>query len=184
MSASPGNSAPAEATVAPLPTPYTRFADSTLWSSQREYYERKGMAAWAQAQVPHYVTCNPSMAHAFVTMVLGLWRDIKRQGLSTDQPLYIIELGAGSGRFAYHFLVQFFEAFDTLRSAGDKVVYVMTDFAAGTVEQWQQDTHHKLKPYIDQGRLDFAIFDAEADTSLQLLHHNMELTHSRGRLRT
>lgn len=171
----PSGSQPSDPAVSIRRTPYTRFADSSLWSLQREYFERQGMGAWAKAPVPQYVTSSPSMAHAYVTLVLGFWRDLKRRGFSSEQPLYIIELGAGSGRFAYQFLVQFFAAFDLVRGPGDKVVYVMTDFAASNVKQWQQDVHAKLKPYTDQGCLDFSIFDAEADTSLHLQRQNIAL---------
>ncbi|PUA26718.1 MAG: hypothetical protein B0W54_23570 [Cellvibrio sp. 79] len=151
---------------------YAAFADSTLWQMQRQYYEQWGIAAWAEGQVPHYVTNNPSIAKAYAEIALGFWRDLKAQGLA-DQPLYIIELGAGCGRFAYHFLLEFFSAFDAIRGPDDRACYVMTDFAKDTVAQWS--TSSKLKPFIAQGRLDFAVFDAEVDAGLQLQHQKINL---------
>lgn len=141
----------------PLGT-YTKFADSPLWDLQRQYYKNQGLAAWSQGKVPSYLTSNPFFAKAYADIALGFWRDLKAQG-KTTQPLYIIELGAGSGRFAYHFLLHFFEAFDAIRGPDDKVCYVMTDFASKTVQQWQKPLANQLKPFVEQGRLDFAIFD-------------------------
>ncbi len=155
---------------------HTAFANSHLWQMQRDYYQQKGLAAWSQAQVPHYITNNPSMAKAYAEIVLGFWRDLKAQYKTINQPLYIIELGAGSGRFAYHFLLHFFEAFDAIREPDDKVCYVMTDFAASTVAQWQNPLSDKIKFFVEQDRLDFAIFDAEKDTHLHLQQQNKNLS--------
>lgn len=154
---------------------YNAFANSPLWDLQRQYFSQRGLDAWAEAQVPHYVTSHPSMAKAYAQVVLGFWRDLKARGMVAGQPLYIIELGAGSGRFAYHFQLQFFAAFDAIRDPEDKVCYVMTDFAVSTVSQWQQRLHTKLQPFVAQGRLDFAVFDAEADSQLELQHQQIRL---------
>lgn len=139
---------------------YTKFADSPLWDLQRQYYKNQGLAAWSQGKVPSYLTSNPFIAKAYADIALAFWRDLKAKG-KTGQPLYIIELGAGSGRFAYHFLLQFFEAFDAIRGPDDKVCYVMTDFASKTVQQWQKPLASQLKPFVEQGRLDFAVLDVE-----------------------
>lgn len=155
---------------------HTTFVHSPLWKMQRDYYEQKGLAAWSEAQVPHYITNNPSMAKAYADVVLGFWRDLKSQKKLTNQPLYIIEIGAGARRFAYHFLLQFFDTFDAIRNPEDKVCYVMTDFASKTVSQWQHPLPQKLKSFVEQGRLDFAVFDAEADTQLHLQQQNVSLT--------
>lgn len=155
---------------------YTAFARSPLWDLQRQYYSEKGLDAWAEAQVPHYVTSHPVMAMAYAQIVLGFWRDLKAQGLTGDQPLYIIELGSGCGRFAYHFLLQFFEAFDAIRGPDDRVCYVMTDFSARTLEHWRERLLGRLDPFIQQGRLDFALFDVESDSEVVLQNQGITLT--------
>lgn len=155
---------------------YTTFANSKLWELQRQYFAQKGLDAWADGEVPLYVTSNPCMAKAYAQVVLGFWRDLKAQGKAVSQPLYIIELGAGAGRFAYHFLQQFFPAFDAIRDPGDKVCYVMTEFSTNTVSQWRQRLRSKLHPYVVQGRLDFAVFDGETDGQLELQHQQICLT--------
>lgn len=159
---------PVDEVPQPAQAGYTAFADAPLWDAQRRYYRQQGMDAWASAEVPHYVTSHPGMAKAYAQVVLGFWRDLKAQGMDTGEPLYIIELGAGCGRFAYHFLLQFFAAFDAVRGPRDKACYVMSDLSAATVSQWQRRLHAKFSPFVAQGRLDFAVFDAEADNTLAL----------------
>ena len=86
-----------------------RLADSILWKLQREYFERQGIEAWRQGTVPHYITSNPFIAGAYARLVSGFLRDCTSgtRCLATGQPVYIVEIGAGSGRFAYHFLKNF-----------------------------------------------------------------------------
>ena len=155
---------------------YLAFARSPLWDLQRQYYSEKGLDAWAEAQVPHYVTSHPVMANAYAQIVLGFWRDLKAQGLTGDQPLYIIELGSGCGRFAYHFLLQFFEAFDAIRGPDDRVCYVMTDFSARTLEHWRERLLGRLDPFVQEGRLDFALYDVESDSEVVLQNQGITLT--------
>jgi hypothetical protein len=135
---------------------------------QRRYFRQTGLDAWALGHVPHYVTSHPAMAKAYAEVALGFWRDLKARDMLSSQPLYIIELGAGSGRFAYHFLLQFIALFDAIRDPEDKVCYVMTDFSTDTVSQWRQRLHTELSPFVEQGRLDFAVWDAETDSQLEL----------------
>lgn len=166
---------PEEPCIPFAPGVYTAFAESPLWRMQRRYYEDQSLAAWAQGQVPHYVTTNPTIAKAYAEMVLGFWRDLKAQN-SAPQTLYIIEVGTGCGRFAYHFLLEFFAAFDAIRRPQDKACYVMTDFSSRTVAQWREPLSAKLKPFIEQGKLDFAVFDAEVDTHIHLQQQNIILS--------
>ena len=90
---------------------YHRFADSPLWNWQRRYFEQKGMEAWSKSEVPHYVTSHPYMAYTYAQVVLAYLRDLAQPPHtceSTNQPLYIIELGAGCGRFCLPFLTSIF----------------------------------------------------------------------------
>lgn len=158
----------------PLPdAPYTRFADSPIWAMQRDFYQHHGIDAWASAQIPHYVTSNPSMAAAYAAIALGYWRDARRQ--YPGAPFYIIELGSGSGEFAFHFLTGFVATFERLREPGERLVYVMTDCATNIVDHWRHDTAGKLQPFVARGYLDFAVFDAESDVQLHLLERDIRL---------
>ena len=89
------------------------LSQSLLWQIQRTYFEQAGMKAWQDDVVPSNISSNPVMARAYSQIVFGYLRDCfatAQRGefeLDPSQPLNIIELGAGSGRMAYHFLQTF-----------------------------------------------------------------------------
>ena len=156
-----------------------RLSQSQLWTLQRQFFEQEGIQAWNTGKVPHYVTSNPFIANAYGQIALAFLRDWlaaqpTTSSLDSSRPIYILELGAGSGRFAYHFLKQFFAQplhplLQTL-----SVKYVMTDFAAHNLEFWQ--AHPALQPYIEEGVLDFAQFDIQTQAPIQLFHSGNHLT--------
>ena len=86
-----------------------RLSQSMLWKLQRRFFEARGIDAWRKSIVPHYITSNMFIARAYSRIVSGFSRDCfaGRLLVNPNQPLYILELGAGSGRFAYHFLKNF-----------------------------------------------------------------------------
>ena len=142
--------------VRPTPRAYRRLSESPLWAAQRRFYERAGPDAWAASVVPHHVTSNVALATAFARLASGFARDAP-----SSEPLYILEIGAGSGRFAFLFL----RALAAL-PASAPVRYVITDVAEATIEAWR--SHEALRPYLRAGRLDVARFDAERDDRITL----------------
>ena len=176
-----------------------RLSRSRLWQLQRQFFQQQGIRAWSNGTVPHYITSNPFIANAFGKVVFGFLRDwyaiesdrqpasepqnpapdrqapeIDLAPLDFSQPVYILELGAGSGRFAYHFLKQFFATYPQSVLRHLPVKYVMTDFVSQTLDFWQ--THPRLQPFVEQGLLDFARFDIETPTPLQLVQSGETLT--------
>ncbi len=143
------------------PAVYRRLSESPLWAAQRRFYERAGIEAWRTATVPHHVTNNVALATAYARIVLGFLRDAGGR-----EPLYVVELGAGCGRFAFLFL----RALETIghrsRLADIPVRYVMTDVAEATIGFWR--AHEALAPFVRSGRLDFARFDADRDRGFRL----------------
>jgi hypothetical protein len=126
------------------------LSQSLLWTLQRRYFEQAGLSAWSRGTVPHYVTSNSFIAHAYAHTLLGWVRDLRAEGLDA---LHIVELGGGSGRFAHHFLLSF--------------KYVLTDLHRPSLEKLA--AHPSLQPFIAAGQLDFACFDAERDEAPRLL---------------
>ncbi|HYE92894.1 MAG TPA: SAM-dependent methyltransferase [Terriglobales bacterium] len=150
----------------PIAARFTRLSESPLWDAQRRYYERAGVDAWRSATVPHHVTNNVALAVAYARVVLGFLRDTRPR-----EPLTVVELGAGAGRFAFFFL----RALDALDpDAARRVRYVMTDVAAATLAFWRR--HPALQPFVRAGRLDFARFDADHDDTLRLVHAKRPLS--------
>ncbi len=153
-----------------------RLSESLLWRLQREFYDQNGVAAWDSGAVPHYVTNNPRLARAFCRVFLGYLRDLCRAHdlrspdsppiLEPEQPLYVLEPGAGAGRFAYLFLKALADFQDAEPLRRLKVCYVMADFTRSNLEFWA--SHPQLRPFVQAGRVDFAVLDAEHDREVRL----------------
>lgn len=148
----------------PLETP-CRLSRSVLWRLQRRFFEQRGIAAWSEGVVPHHVTSNPGLARAYAQVALGFARDW-RAAIDPAQPVYLVELGAGSGRLAFHVVRQLDRLLAGSPLRGLAFRYVMTDFAESTLAAWRG--HPALAPWFASGRLDLARFDAERDTELTL----------------
>lgn len=150
---------------------------SLLWEIQRRYFEGQGIDAWRKNIVPHYLTSNPFIAQAYARVVLGYLRDCLPT-LDPGQPVYIIELGAGSGRFAFHFQRKFQALLAQSPFPGLRFCYVLTDLAEANIEFCRQ--HPSLQAWVAAGCLDFARFDAahfdaERGHEIRLLHSGQAL---------
>ncbi len=144
-----------------------RLSESLLWRLQRSFFENRGAQAWTAGVVPHYVTSNPWMADSYAKVVLGWLRDLRPE-LDPSQPVHIVELGCGSGRFAYHFLVRFFDLLSRSSLSEVPVRYVLTDFTDYNLDVLR--SHSALQPFVEAGLLDFARFDVVTDEEIALSH--------------
>ena len=149
-----------------------RLSRSLLWRLQRNYFERQGIEAWRSGAVPHHITSSPFIVDAYARVVMGFLRDWST--LDHRQPVHIVELGSGSGRFAYSFLKKFLELQRNSVLKEIPVKYVMTDFTESNIEHWRK--HPSLLPLIKDGLLDFARFDLESDVQFELLHSGETLS--------
>lgn len=151
-----------------------RLSDSLIWRMQREGYTRRAQTAWAPDAVPFYITSNAYIAAAYARVVQGYLRDcVSAQApplgpFDREAPVYVLELAAGSGQFAYLFLKKLLPALREVPAlAGVRFRYVMSDLVAGNVEAWR--TRERLRPFVEEGVLDFARFDIEQDREVKLL---------------
>src|SRR5437762_11532711 len=132
----------------------------------QSFFDQRRVTAWSQGTVPHYITGNPFIADAYAKVVFGFFRDCRAvdrveaspgfPALDRSQPVYIIELGSGSGRFGFYFLKNLL---DLHNRAGHKDIsfkYIMTDFTERNVGFW--NSHPALQSFIGQGVLDFACY--------------------------
>jgi len=143
------------------------FAKSVLWDIQSEYYTKQGLQAWnSHGAIPHYVSSNPTVANSYAEIALGFFRDRRIIAPDNTDPIYFLEVGAGSGRFAYHFIKQFTELYDTVGATLPPFCYVMTDLSPNNVAYWKD--HPRFKPYIERGVVDFAEFDVSSTEPIQL----------------
>lgn len=155
-----------------------RLSRSILWDLQRNFFEQRGVDAWRDSVVPHYITSNAFIADAFARLVLGYIGDCRacaRDGgkalpelLDPGQPLYVVELGCGSGRFAFHFLREVAKIANGSACEDVPFRYIMTDLSDKNVDFWRG--HQSLEPFVKEGVVDFARFDPTNDCELRLLH--------------
>lgn len=144
-------------------TPLVRLSASPVWDIQKNYYKTLGIQAWEPSAVPSYVTTNPFIAHCYAKVISGFFDDHQRDNLH-DKKRYIIELGSGTGCFAYRFLKHFFAENKPHR---DNITYIMTDISEANINFWR--THPQFQHYIKAGQLDFAYYDAIASDKIELL---------------
>lgn len=146
------------------------FSRSLLWDIQRNYYSRRGADAWRSGEVPHYVTSNPTMAQACAETVFAFYQD--RQRLQTPpvpsqtDALAICELGAGSGRFAFHFLRHLLALCADHAVPPSAFLYVLTDFTQTNLDAWRG--HARFQDWFASGLLDVALFDVNQSDALHL----------------
>jgi hypothetical protein len=145
-----------------------RLSQSIVWRLQREFYTKAGPEAWKPKGVPSFVTNNAFIARAYARMAVALMRDLLRTGaLDARQPMHVIELGGGAGRFAYLFLRALRQERSSLPELDAVPLrYVLTDLAEANLQSARG--HERLRPFVDKGVLDFARFDLEEDESLRL----------------
>lgn len=138
---------------------------SRLWDVQGDYFRRAGIQAWSSGEVPHTLTSGPLVARAYAQVVESFAADCAAGAFGPvehAEPLYVVELGSGTGRLSFHFL----RALESESVAPFRLVYVLTDMAESNLEFWR--SHERLAPHFDSGRLDLALFDATRDAELRL----------------
>jgi tetratricopeptide (TPR) repeat protein len=118
------------------------LSQSPVWQQQRAFYEDRASEAFAE--IPHEAVDNPWVAAAYARVIAGFLRD---QALDPAEPVYVLELGAGAGRFAH----------GLARELGERIahefVYVLTDFAESQLDDWARH------PGLEDERFDFARVD-------------------------
>lgn len=144
--------------------------DSSLWKLQREYYELYGPECWENSVVPCFVTSNAFIASQTGRVVVAFIRDCFATWTGSDaptQPVYIIELGCGHGKFSFLLLQALVELHDYLPeligsdgSVRSAFVYVVTDISQKMLDYIRK--HPGMQQFIEHGLLDVAFFDAEA----------------------
>ena len=147
-----------------------RFSQSIMWKLTRDFYEQRGISAWDSGVVPSYVTSNPFIAQTYAQVVWQYVRDCLHDRSSCridpSQPIYIVELAAGHGRFSYLFLKKFLALKNTSSLKHLDIRFVMTDFTETNVKSWARQK--LFQDFIEQGVLQLGLFDLESDEHIRL----------------
>jgi hypothetical protein len=144
-----------------------RFSRSRLWQWQAEYFDECGATAWASA-VPFYATSSVHIARCYAQIIFRYLRDLSALPEAADErPVYIFELGAGSGQFSYYCLEHLAELCRLLPPRL-KPCWVMTDFTQSNIDFWKEQP--LFAPHLASGLLDMAVFNVDAPSPLVLQH--------------
>ncbi len=149
-----------------------RLSESMLWTMQEEYFENQKSKIWSG---PHFYSTNRMpFVESYVELVTAALTDCAAL-IDGEEPVYILEIGGGSGCFAYRFLNDFVENldhFDNLKRL--KFKYILTDFSEALVKKWLENKN--LNTLYEQEILDFAVFRAQHDQKIELRRAGKTLT--------
>lgn len=150
-----------------------KFSESMLWDLQRQYFAEEGVNAWA-GSVPFYITSNLFIANSYAEVFIRFIQDYKNKGKNIQgKPFYIFELGTGSGRFSFYCARRIFQLQEELGLQDIEIIYVMTDFTDSNVKFWRQQ--RELAPFVEAGKIDFAIYDLENSETLEMINSGVVL---------
>ncbi|MCS5711991.1 SAM-dependent methyltransferase [Candidatus Berkiella aquae] len=146
----------------------TSLSNSILWQRMQEYYAQLGTEVWEDEVVPQQITNNTYLANNYAKQIIAQIQDyISTHGKPLDDcPFYVLEIGAGHGRLSFYLLENLRQAFEVFGWPKKWLKFIMTDISLKSLETWQ--THHALKPFIDEGWLDLAVYNANQDTQIKL----------------
>ncbi len=146
----------------------TSLSKSKLWEKMQEYYNNIGPEAWQEEVVPLQISSNKNLARAYANIILAQINDWHMHNPQTNEPFYIIEIGAGHGKFSYYVLKCLQEFFPNFNLPLNSIKFIVTDVAEKNIEMCEQ--HPAFKDFINQGVVDFAIFNAMDDKEIKLRH--------------
>lgn len=139
------------------------LSECSIWDMLHDLYATAPANLLWEA-VPSHITSNPSIAGHYANLIVSFLMDC-RSALNSAKPIYIIELGCGSGCFSYYLLKELerkSEYFPEMRDL--PLRYVMTDFTDSNLNYCRD--HGNFAQYREQGRLSFARF--EPDQQLEI----------------
>ena len=143
----------------PIVQKFTRFDESIIWSLLHRFYMEAGPAAWSNKIVPQRSTSNAFCADTYASIVASFFKELLAEGNS--QPPLVIELGGGSGRFAWQFLNRLFNYHFSDEDPCPEFTYLLTDGSEKNIAGWRQK--ERFAPLVESGVLDFAHLLVEPD---------------------
>ena len=152
--------------------PFVPFSQSILWDLQRNFFNSEGIQAWNQ-QVPYYVTSNMLIAHHYAETLASFIQDIAAtRTIDPANPVYIFELGSGTGKFSFYMMKQLATILDSLQLR-HCAKYIITDISEQNLNYWK--SHSQFKPYFESGFLDIGLIDIENPPDVIQLHYSGSL---------
>lgn len=141
------------------------FSESYIWKLNKDFYQESGVAAWSDNIVPHHMTSNSMVGKTYAQLILAVLKDLAAQGKVVEK-VYILELGAGHGRLAFHVLQHLQALIEQTKTILPPYCYILSDFGEENLTFFT--SHGQFEDFFKQGILDVAYFDAIESTSLEL----------------
>lgn len=128
-----GSKPEAESAEATLLQDWTPLSRSLEWRLAQFYWASAGVEGFLGGEVPYVVNNTAWVGRAAASVFLAHQENLGGK----HEPLLVLELGAGLGLFARHFLDALrSECLDMGRNEYDRVVYFITDGSERTAERW------------------------------------------------
>jgi hypothetical protein len=154
------------------------LSQSLIWRLQRDFYAQRGLKAWTEDLVPSYITNNPFIAETYAQIVAGFISDCMQQAqhapISPENPLRILELGAGTGKFSYLFLRKLTALLQARKIAPQSVRYCMADCSESLLADWRANRY--LAEFVESGILEFKLHRDEDRLSTSQSGNSADLT--------
>ncbi len=137
------------------------ISQSGLWKIQQDYYRELSVAAWDD-KTPYYLTNSQVFTDTYADLILAYLQD---HPPDLQEPFYLLELGSGTGRFAYQLArdlrrkLQYFPELRPLRFC-----LVLSDIVRDNLEFWRG--HEGLKSLGET--IDFSIIEPGREDSMFL----------------
>ena len=153
----------------------TPFSKSLVWQLNKDFYHQNGISAWSSSIVPHQITNSSLAASVYAELIYAFLKDVESNAAS-NKIVYILELGAGSGRLCYNLLKQLDQLIIDSDGCSTKYCYVLSDIVEDNLAFYSD--HPKLQEYYNKGILDISHFDAEKSQELFLRKSKLKIAHS------
>jgi len=148
------------------------FSESLIWQLNIDFYQKKGPRAFSEEIVPHNLTSSSSVGNTYAELIFGFLKDLSNKGKTTD-PVYILELGAGHGRLAFHILMHLDKLILATNIKLPPYCYVLSDIVEDNLSFFLD--HPQFQFYFKKGVLDVSYFDAVESNELHLRYSNQHI---------
>ncbi len=149
------------------------FSRSLIWQLNRDFYQHQGVDAWRNDIVPHHMTSSSMVGKTYAEIILAFLKDLAAKG-KTKETVYILELGAGHGRLAFHILKHLQKSEQTLDVEIPPYCYVVSDFVESNLSFFEG--HPQFKTYFEKGLMDVSYFDAYESQEIYLRYSKKKIS--------